>query len=120
LSDPALSNPTIDGWFDRSAFAAPPIGRFGTAQRGAIEGPGLNVWHFGLHKTFRVSSSPTAPRLRIEATTTNVFNQAEWGNPNTNVTSTNVSAGTIRSTGNAVTLQQAGARMMRLGLRVEW
>lgn len=118
LSDPALSNPTIDGWFDRSAFAAPPIGRFGTAQRGAIEGPGLNVWHFGLHKTFRVSSSPSAPRLRIEATTTNVFNQAEWGNPNTNVTSTNVSAGTIRTTG--MTLQQAGARMMRLGLRVEW
>jgi hypothetical protein len=56
--------------------------------------------------------------LRIEATTTNVFNQAEWGNPNTNVTSTNVSAGTIRTTG--MTLQQAGARMMRLGLRVEW
>jgi len=120
LGDPALSNPTIDGWFDRSAFAAPPIGRFGTGERGTIEGPGLNVWHFGLHKIFRVSSSPSAPRLRIEATTTNVFNQAQWGNPNTNVTSTNVSAGTIRTTGNAVSLQQAGARTMRLGLRVEW
>jgi hypothetical protein len=120
LSDPALSNPTIDAWFNRAAFAAPPIGRFGTAQRGAIEGPGLNVWHLGVHKILWVSSSPGAPLLRIEATTTNVFNDPQWGNPNTNVTSTNVSAGTIRATGNSVSWQQAGARTMRLGLRVEW
>jgi outer membrane receptor protein involved in Fe transport len=120
LSDPSLSDPTIDAWFNRLAFAAPPIGRFGTAERGVIEGPGLNVWHLGVHKTFRTGDAANAPRVRIEATTTNLFDSPQWGNPNVNVTSTNVTAGTIRTTGGAVPNQQAGARMLRLGLRVDW
>jgi hypothetical protein len=120
LSDPALSDPTIDAWFNRFAFGAPPIGRFGTGERGAIEGPGLNVWHLGVNKTFKVGDAANAPRVRIEATTTNLFNTPQWGNPNTNVTSTNATAATIRTTGGPTTLQQAGARTMRLGLRVEW
>ena len=43
LSDPQLADPTIDRWFDVGAFGAPPIGRFGTAARGAIESSGLNL-----------------------------------------------------------------------------
>ena len=119
-SDPSLPDPTVDAWFNRLAFAAPPIGRFGTGTRDSIEGPGLNVWHLGLHKTFRTGEAAHAPRVRIEATTTNLFDSPQWGNPNVNVTSTNVTAGTIRTTGGAVPNQQAGARMMRLGLRVDW
>jgi hypothetical protein len=120
LRDAALADPTIDKWYDPTAFAAPALGSFGTAERGSIEGPGLNVWHLGVHKIFRFADSPGAPRFRIELTTTNLFNQPQWGNPNVNVTSTNVTAATIRSTGNALPWQQSGARMMRLGLRVEW
>jgi hypothetical protein len=80
LRDSALSNPTIEGWFDPSAFAAPALGQFGTAARGAFEGPGLNVWHAGIHKIFRPSA--TAPLFRVDLTTTNVLNQPQWGNPN--------------------------------------
>ena len=76
--------------------------------------------HAGIHKIFRVSDSPSAPLFRVELTTTNLFNQAQWGNPNVNVTPTNVAAATIRSTGGPTSWQQAGARTMRLGLRVEW
>ena len=99
LGDPDLADPTIDRWFDVGAFGAPPIGRFGTAARGAIESPGLDLWHFGLHKRFRLSDSPGTPVFRIEATATNIFNHPQWAAPNTNVTPTNVSAGRISAIG---------------------
>jgi hypothetical protein len=121
LRDPHVDDPTIDRWFDPTAYAAPPIGRFGTAERGSIKGPGLNLWHFGLHKRFRLADSPTAPTLRIELTSTNIFNTPQWAAPNVNVTPSNVSAGRISAIGGtAGFIQQAGMRNMRLGLRVEW
>ena len=121
LSDPQLADPTIDRWFDVAAFAAPPVGRFGTAPRGAIESPGLNLWHFGLHKRFRLSAAPSAPNFRVEATATNIFNHPQWAAPNVNVTPTNVSAGRISAIGGAAgAIQQAGMRAIRLGLRLEW
>jgi hypothetical protein len=121
LRDPNLEDPTIAAWYDVSAFGAPAIGRFGTAGRGAIEGPGLNVWHFGIHKRFRLADRAGAPTFRIELTTTNVFNEPQWANPNLNVTANNVTAGRITAIGGgAGSIQQAGMRTMRLGLRVEW
>ena len=121
ISDPQLADPTIDRWFDVGAFAAPPIGRFGTAARGAIESPGLNLWHFGLAKRFRVSDRPGTPIFRIEATATNIVNHPQWAAPNTNVTPTNVSAGRISAIGGtAGAIQQAGMRAIRLGGRIEW
>ena len=45
-----LASPTINRWFDLGAFAAPQPGRFGTAARGVIVGPGSNVAHFNLGK----------------------------------------------------------------------
>ena len=93
LRDPDLDDPTIARWFDVAAYGAPPIGSFGTAERGSVEGPGLNLWHFGLHKKFRLSDGAQAPTLRIELTTTNIFNHPQWAAPNMNVTPSNVSAG---------------------------
>src|SRR5215475_3177557 len=66
LRNPNLSNPTIDRWFDPSAFAAPPIGRFGTSARGAIIGPGTNVWHVGFHKYVTFKDNPRIPKFRVE------------------------------------------------------
>ncbi len=120
LRDSGVSDPNIEGWFDPTAFAAPGIGTFGSAERGAIEGPGLNVWHAGFHKIFRLTGSPTAPLFRVEMTATNLFNQPQWGNPSVDVTPGNVSAAKIRSTGGPTTWQQAGARAWRLGVRLEW
>ena len=121
LSDPDLDDPTIARWFDVGAYGAPPIGRFGTAERGSVEGPGLNLWHFGLHKRFRLSDGPQSPTLRIELTTTNIFNTPQWASPNMNVTPTNVSAGQISAIGGTSGfIQQADMRRMRLGFRMEW
>jgi outer membrane receptor protein involved in Fe transport len=121
LRDPHVDDPTIAQWYDVSAYAAPPIGRFGTAERGSVTGPGLNLWHFGLHKRFRLSDGPSAPNIRIELTTTNIFNEPQWAGPNMNVTPTNVSAGRISAIGGtAGFIQQADMRRMRLGVRMEW
>jgi hypothetical protein len=129
LGDPNPDDRTIPGgspvtafpWYDITAFAAPPIGRFGTAGRGVIEGPGLNLWHLGVHKRFRLTGRSAGPALRVELTTTNVFNTPQWGNPNLNVTSTNVSAGRVTAVGgSAGSIQQAGMRTMRVGIRAEW
>ena len=81
LHDPDLDDPTIARWFDVAAYGAPPIGSFGTAERGSVDGTGLNLWHFGLHKRFRLTDGPQAPTLRIELTTTNIFNHAAVGEP---------------------------------------
>jgi hypothetical protein len=121
LRDANVDDPTIAAWYDTGAFAAPELGRFGTAARGAIEGPGLNVWHFGIHKRFRLAPGAGAPSFRIELTTTNVFNEPQWANPNLNVTPSNVTAGRITAIGGpAGSIQQAGMRTMRLGMRMEW
>jgi len=121
LQDPRLDDPSIAAWYNVAAFGPAPVGRFGTAQRGAIEGPGLNLWHFGIHKRFRLHNGAGAPTLRVELTSTNIFNWAQYANPNLNVTSTNVTAGRISAIGGASgAIQQAGMRSMRLGMRAEW
>ena len=121
LSDPELSDPTIAQWYDVNAYGAPAIGQFGTATRGSVEGPGLNLWHFGMHKRFRLTNRADSPTLRIELTSTNIFNQPQYANPNMTVTPTNVNRGRISAIGGpSGAIQQAGMRSMRLGFRLEW
>jgi len=128
LGDPELDR-TIPGgesatpfpWYDITAFGAPAVGRFGTSGRGVIEGPGLNLWHFGIHKQFRLTDRAAGPKLRVELTTVNLFNSPQWANPNLNVTPTNVTAGRITAVGGgAGFIQQADMRRLRLGIRAEW
>jgi hypothetical protein len=121
LRDPNLDDRSIARWYDVTAYAAPGIGNFGSADRGSVEGPGLNLWHFGLHKRFRFSNRPQSPVFRVELTTTNIFNTPQWASPNMTVTPTNVSAGVISAVGGTSGfIQQADMRRMRLGMRVEW
>jgi outer membrane receptor protein involved in Fe transport len=121
LRDPNLDDPSIARWYDITAYGAPPTGRFGSAGRGSIEGPGLNVWHVGVHKRFRLSDRAGASALRVSLTATNVFNQAQYAAPNMNVTPTNAAAGQISAIGGTSgSIQQAGMRTMQLGVRVEF
>lgn len=95
LRVPNLDDPSSARWFDTTAYGAPPIGRFGSASRGSIEGPGLNVWHAGVHKRFRLSDRAGATTLRVALTATNVFNRPQYAAPNLNVTPTNAAAGQV-------------------------
>jgi hypothetical protein len=110
---------SVNRWFDASAFGAPPIGRFGTAAKGVIKGPHVNVWHAGIFKWFAFSERV---RLRLELTATNFFNHQNYNNPATNISQT-AGVGVISGVG-AVNGQSTGdlpgARAFRSGLRVEW
>ena len=104
----AAPKPTGQGrnnWINRAAFACPgqntpyngtcdvgsgqpgappPIGRFGNAQVGSIEGPGTINLSTGLAKSFTVTERV---HLRAEGTFTNVLNHTNLGDPTLNVTS---------------------------------
>ncbi len=109
---------SVNNWFDVGAFAAPQPGQFGSASKGVIKGPGVNVWSMGLYKT--VEFSERGPRLRFQVTATNIFNHPNWDNPgSTDITDTG-SVGVIRSVGTNSSLDGSGARAFLTSLRLEW
>lgn len=116
LVDPNLSSDqrSLGRWFDTGAFAAPPVGRFGTASKGLIKGPGINIFNMGVHKTFDLTE-----RLgfRWEMTAVNVFNHPNWSAPNVNLSS-GANFGTITGVGGSY--EGTGPRAFRMGLRLEW
>jgi hypothetical protein len=122
LRDANLSSDqrSVNRWFDLGAFAAPDPGQFGSAAKGVIKGPGVNVWHAGFVKN--LTFSDRGPRLRWELTATNFFNHPNWSNPNTTITNL-TQAGVISGVGGvngASTGDQPGARSFRMGFRAEW
>lgn len=109
-----LDNPTITGWFDRSAFVVPPAnaGRFGNSGVNILRGPGTAVLDMGMFKKV-----PIKERLQfqLEMTFTNVLNHPNFGLPNALITSSSV--GLVQS---SQTIEGAGPRTARLGLRMDW
>jgi hypothetical protein len=102
---------TIARWFDATAFAVPPAGRFGNSGRNILIGPGRQAVNLGLFKTFYPSERFN---IRIQGTFTNAFNHPNFGTPNTNI-SAPASVGTISS---LQTRDSAGARSGLLALFV--
>ena len=68
-------------WFDVSAFSAPAPGRFGTAAKGVIFGPGSSIVNAGLGKNFKIQERWL---LRWEMTATNFSNTTNYNRPNAN------------------------------------
>ena len=89
-------------WFNPAAFSVPPLTdpvtgmpRFGNAGRNIIVGPGLNRLDGSMSKSFPLRRD--SKRLVFRADVFNVANHPNWGNPNTNISSTNT-VGVISST----------------------
>lgn len=78
-----LSNRDHLRWFDTSCFSDPPQNTFGNSKRGAILGPGIHNWDMTVVKSFTVGGRPAT----FQAQVFNLFNQVNWGRPDTNVTS---------------------------------
>lgn len=104
-----------DDWFDINAFGAPGNGRFGTAAKGTIIGPGVNVINAGLSKYFDLTERL---KLRWEFIATNITNTPNWSNPNTTITNVG-QVGVITGVGGD-NLDHAGPRSGRMSLRLEW
>jgi hypothetical protein len=72
---------TVDRWINPAAFRIPPLGRWGTAGRSLLAGPGLVQFDMGLGKRVPFSEGRSV-EFRWEAF--NIFNRAQLGTPNTN------------------------------------
>ena len=74
IADPNANAPhTLTQWFNTAAFANVPAGqtRPGTERRGAVRGPGYQIWNFSAGKNIRVTET-TGFEFRAEAY--NAFN----------------------------------------------
>jgi hypothetical protein len=114
-----LSNPSTATFFNVAAYDVPahpvdaagtaePIGRFGNCGVGILEGPGTATFSMSAGKTFHVNERLG---LRYEAQFSNLFNLANWGLPNMNIT------GSFGQITNAQQVGQAGPRTIQMQLR---
>lgn len=69
----------IDRFFDTSAFAQNPLGRFGTAGRNIIRGPGINDWSINLFKNSKIPwLTSEGANLQFGAELFNLFNHPQF------------------------------------------
>jgi hypothetical protein len=83
----------LNRWFDTTAFARPPAGRFGNSGVNILEGPGLHEHNLTVSKRFRI-----VERLNFTFMTAvqNLFNHANFNNPSANI-SAPASVGVVSS-----------------------
>jgi len=101
---------SVNRWFDTSCFAVPPAGRYGNAGVNFLEGPGYNMQHASIAKTFTITE-----RFKFTFTTAfaNAFNHPNFALPSANVSST--SAGYVSSLA-----EGAKARHLELRGRIDF
>ncbi len=102
-TDPVTGN-VINPYFTTSLFSSEQPGQIGNANRRFFHGPGLNNWDLGLLKNVNFTESKSL-ELRFEAF--NIFNHAQFQNPDGNIDSSNF--GKITAA-NAPRILQLGAK----------
>jgi outer membrane receptor protein involved in Fe transport len=107
IGDGTLSNPTVDRWFDTSAFATPAQFTYGNSGRNILHGPGRVNVDFSLFKEFDLT---TASRLQFRVECFNLFNTAQFDLPNAAVGASN--AGTITAIVGTPRQIQFGAKVI--------
>jgi hypothetical protein len=80
----AISDPTIQQFFNTAAFSIPPEGAFGTAGRNTIVGPPQRSLNMALMKNFTVRGLRT---LTVRVQANNVLNMVVWQTIDTTVNS---------------------------------
>ncbi|HEY1986586.1 MAG TPA: TonB-dependent receptor [Terracidiphilus sp.] len=110
--------PTGVGTFVANGAHPLPIGRFGNAQVGSVEGPGLVNLSSGISKIFSVTERV---KLRAEGTFTNVLNHTNLGDPNMDLSSSSFGliSGTVGSY-NGTPADFGGARTGQVSMRLEF
>jgi hypothetical protein len=82
------ANRSASGWFNRAAFALPPINEpFGNAGRNIGRTESIYNFDLGLHKDFRLWSESS--RIEFRSEFFNLFNTTNWGSPAQNVSNAN-------------------------------
>jgi hypothetical protein len=111
---PARKIGDIFQWYDRTAFAPPSAGRFGTCGTNSLRGPGLFNTNVGVNRSFRRSERIG---LEFRADMFNIANTPHHSLGNTSVNSgTFLQAVGIINTG----LEGIEQRAVRFSLRLSW
>jgi hypothetical protein len=124
IGDPNVPHQTIQEWFNpctllsdgttdpagctNPAWAIPAPGTFGNAGRNILRGPGLVSFDFSMGKSFRFPLRHETGELQIRVDAQNVFNHANFGQPDQNV---GVGSAGIISYTNGPRIVQLGARL---------
>jgi hypothetical protein len=103
-----LGNPTLNDWFNTSAFVIPAPYTFGNSGRGVLRGPGYKDLDFALAKDFRLSKLGEGAKFQIRADAFDVFNLSNFGQPNN----------AIGTSGAGVISTSATNRNIQLGARI--
>jgi hypothetical protein len=105
---------SVGRWFDPGAFAIPGPGRFGSASKGNIKGPGINCLNLGVYKQILLTERV---KLNTELTAINAFNHPNWSNPAVNISQV-ANVGVVSGVGGV--FDSTGARALRFGIRLAW
>jgi hypothetical protein len=100
-----LENPTLDRWFDTSAFVLPANFTYGNSGTGILRGDSFEFLDFSIAKEFMVTERS---RLQFRAEFFNLTNTPNFSSPNAAVDT--AAAGRVTSTSNA-------PRKIQLGLK---
>jgi len=99
-----LANPTINQWFDVSAFKVPAAFTYGNSGVNILTGPGTRNWDSGLFKNFRFLRAEST-YLQFRAEFFNFTNTPHFGAPTASIQSP--TAGKILSAGTPRQIQFA-------------
>ena len=116
VCNPALSNPTINEWFNTSCFADAPSGELGNAPRTPVSGPHFVNTDFSAIKHF-VLPWREGMRLDFRAEVFNLLNHPQFGTPGSGICAScpqldTPSFGAINSTVNNPRLVQLALKIL--------
>lgn len=116
-----LANPSIQRWFNTSAFVQPPSFTFGNSGRNILRGPGLVDFDISAAKDFRIPKLGEGGRLQLRIDAYNAFNHPNFANPNPDIGTPG--AGVISSTVgmmNYMTGSTASGRTIQIGAKLSF
>jgi hypothetical protein len=105
---------TPGNWINPAAFAIPEAGTFGDAGRNIVTGPRLWQIDTSLAKTFLLTERIS---LQARAEGYNIFNRAQYGNPNADL-STLGNFGEVTTTVNKVATGSGTPRQFQFALKL--
>jgi hypothetical protein len=80
----AISDPTIDQWFNTAAFSVPAAGEFGSSPRNIIIGPGSKNLNMTFNRQVQLGGNRN---IEVQMQVNNILNLANYSGVDTNVNS---------------------------------
>jgi hypothetical protein len=87
IGDPNVSNPSLNQWFNASAFQANALGTFGNSGRDNLQGPGALTLDTALIRRFAIREHQA---LEARAEAFNIMNHPTFNNPRNTLTDSNI------------------------------